>query len=100
MTGDPGTEEGIRAGVGGGGVERNGVWPASSPVHYGEEVSAAIGGRKRANEVDVDVGERAVRNWNGLRRWRVVRVDLGTLTGKAGPAPGCDVIGQARPDIP
>ena len=100
MTGDPGTMEGIQAGVGGGGVERNGVWPASSPVNYGEEVSAAIEGRKRANEVDVDVGERAVRDWNGLRQWGVVAVNLGTLTGKAGTAPGCDVISQVTPDIP
>ena len=100
MTGDPGTEEGISTGVGVGGAERNGVWPASSPVNYGEEIRAAIRGRERANEVNVDVGERAVRNWNGLRRWGVVAVNLGTLTGKAGTAPGCDVISLVRPDIP
>jgi hypothetical protein len=60
--GYPTGEEGPGAVGGGDGREGNGLQPPQGSVDYCEQVSMAAGWRQRADQVDVDVGETAVRN--------------------------------------
>jgi hypothetical protein len=58
----------------------------------------SLRGRKRANNVNVNVGETTGRNGNGLGRRRDVSVDFGFLAGKAFSRPLVEVRGHVRPD--
>ncbi len=60
--GDPTGKEGPGAVGDGDGQEGNGLWSPWCSVDYCEQVSVAAGGQQRADQVDVDVGEMAVRN--------------------------------------
>ena len=96
--GDPGGEEGCGAGGGGGFVERDGFHPASRAVNDRENVCVSLGGGKGANQVDVDVGETAVRDGNGGGSEMDMAVNLGALAGEAFTGPSGDVLGEGLPN--
>ncbi len=62
VAGYPTGKEGPGAVGGGDGREGNGHRPPRGSVDYCEQVSMAAGGRQRADQVDVDVAEKAVKN--------------------------------------
>ena len=96
--GDPGGEEGCGAGSCGGFVERDGFHPASRAVNDRENVCVSLGGGKGANQVDVDVGETAVRDGNGGGSEMDMAVNLGALAGEAFTGPSGDVLGEGLPN--
>jgi hypothetical protein len=75
-TGNPGGNEGFSTGFGGSGGKRSCFKPSGGAVYDGENVCVALRWRKRANQVNVNVGETMGRNGNGLRRGRDVSVDF------------------------
>jgi hypothetical protein len=60
-------------------------------VHDCEQVSEAFGGWQGAYQVHMDVAETACWNWDVLRWYLDVAVDLGPLAAQAGFSPGCDI---------
>ena len=96
--GDPGGEEGCGTGCGGGFVERDSFHPASRAVNDRENVCVSLGGWKGANEVDVDVGETAVRDGNGGGSEMDMAVNLGALAGEAFTGPSGDILGEGLPN--
>jgi hypothetical protein len=62
-------------GRGSGGGKGNSLWPSRGSVNHGEDVGLSLRGRKRANNINVDVGKKTTRrNWNG--NWRKEQMDM------------------------
>jgi hypothetical protein len=67
-------------------------------VNDGENVCVALRRRKRANEVNVNVGKVTGRNGDGLRRRGDVSVNFGFLARKTFTRPLVEVRGHERPE--
>jgi hypothetical protein len=67
--GDPGGTESISTDFCGNGRKRDSFSPSGGSVIDSKDVCVTLGGRKRANQIDVDVGEAARRNRNGNGMW-------------------------------
>ena len=74
-----GTTKRVIQGCGGSVIERHGFHPAGGVVDDGENVSPALGGEKRANKVNMNVGETAIRNGNGGGPKMDMEVNFGVL---------------------
>jgi hypothetical protein len=95
--GNPSGTQGIRTGACGRGRKRDSLDPTGGAINDGENVGVVLGGRKGANEVNMNVGKSTGRNRNRSRRWRNVLMDFGGLTGNTLPGPEVDVAGHAVP---
>jgi hypothetical protein len=67
-TADAAGNEGKSAGRRGSRGERQGLWPAGAPIHYGKEVSETTRRREGTNNVDVNMGKMVGGHW--YSRWR------------------------------
>ncbi len=95
--GDPGRAKGISTGLSRGGRKRNSFNPPGGSVNYGENVRMALGGRKGANKVKMDMGKSAGRK-RDRRRWgRNVFVDFGSLARNTLFGPEVDVPSHTVP---
>jgi hypothetical protein len=77
----------LGTGSGGYGRKRNGLSPPSGAIYDSENVCVALRGRKRTEEVYMDVGETMERNGNGRRGDMCVN----TLF-----SPGVDILGNTN----
>ena len=89
--GDPVTDEGSCAGLGGGVRQRDGFGPPGEAVYDGEKELHALRLIKGAHQVDVEAAEATVRGWSLSERYMDVSVDLRRLAGVAFSAPLADV---------
>jgi hypothetical protein len=96
-TGNPSGTQGISTSAGGRGRKRDSFNPTGGPINDGENVGVVLGGRKGANEVNMNVGKTTGRNRNRSRRWRNVLMNFGSLTGNTLPGPEVDVASHAVP---
>ncbi len=95
--GNPSGTQGISTGACGRGRKRDSLDPTGGPINDGENVGVVLGGRKGANEVNMNVGKTTGRNRNRSRRWGNVLMDFGSLAGNTLPGPEVDVAGHAVP---
>jgi len=79
-TGNPRGTESFCTCRGCGGGKGNSLWPSRGSINHGEDVGFPLRGRKGANNVNVDVGKTAGRDWD--RNWRRgnMDIDFGFLT--------------------
>jgi hypothetical protein len=86
--GDPAGEEGPGAVCGDDGGKRYCLWPPRCFVDDGEQVSVAVRGQQRADQVNVDVGERGGEARRGHQLWKrcihIKSVGQYCISGKAG----------------
>ena len=93
---DPPSHEGVDDGLGRDVGDGNGDGPAGEPVNRGEEVSAAVGERKR-NQVEMDMVEAPV--WDGkiANRRDCVACYFGTLAVEALARPSGHILAHRWP---
>ncbi len=99
-TGNPSGTQGIGTGVSGRGRKRNSLNPTGGSVNDGENVGVPLRGRKRSDQVNMNVGKTTGRDRNRNRGRRDVFVNLGSLAGNTLLCPEVDVTGHAVPKEP
>jgi hypothetical protein len=97
-TRDQGGTESFGTGGGGDGRKRNGFSPTGCPVHDGEDMGVALGGREWANKVNVNVGKTTGWNRNGCGRWGNMGVCFGSLARNALLGPEVDILRHTMPE--
>ena len=96
-TRNPRGTESFCTGRGCGGGKGNSLWPSRGSVNHGEDVGVSLGGRERANNVNVDVGKTTGRNGNGNWRRGDMDMDFGFLTKDTLSSPKSEIFGHRMP---
>lgn len=82
-TGDPTVDQSARNGFGGDVADRDGFWPARKTVDGGEAIRETSAGRKRADQIDMNVAESFVGRRDVTNSGFVVPLDFASLAGDA-----------------
>ncbi len=99
-SGNPIRAEGFGTGRGCGGGKGNSLSPMGGSVHEGEDVGVALGWGEGTDNVNVDMGKTAGRNWYGHRRRLCVEVYLCFLARDTLTGPLVDISGHGIPKEP